>query len=251
LKDKVVLKRSRFYALIGLVLLIASGILYLVHFAVFGDAHFVYLYLLIDLAFLPIEVLLVTLVVGTLLAERDRRFRLEKLNMVIGAFFSEAGSEMLRLFFDFDARFGELAPICALSPGWREADFRRARAAVAKRSSGADASRSDLNRLRSFLLGRREFVLRLLENPNLLEHETFTDLLWAVHHLTEELAFREELTGLPETDYAHLSGDLARAYGLLIAEWLDYMKHLAQAYPYLYSLAVRTDPFNPGASVIV
>jgi len=32
---------------------------------------------------------------------------------------------------------------------------------------------------------------------------------------------------------------------------LAYMKHLKKEYPYLFSLAVRTNPFDPGASVEV
>lgn len=94
-------------------------------------------------------------------------------------------------------------------------------------------------------------MLALLENPNLLEHETFTDLLWAVSHLTEELAFRESLDGLPASDYAHLAGDTHRAYALLIVEWLSYVQHLRDSYPYIFSLVVRMNPFVPDASPIV
>ena len=41
-----------------------------------------------------------------------------------------------------------------------------------------------------------------------------------------------------------------RARGL-IAEWIAYMRHLKSDYPYLYSLAVRTNPFDPNASAEV
>ena len=85
----------------------------------------------------------------------------------------------------------------------------------------------------------------------MLEHDTFTDLLWAVTHLTEELACRENCGDLPETDLQHLTGDMKRAYILLVHEWLDYMQHLKQNYPYLFSLAVRMNPFDPAASPIV
>jgi hypothetical protein len=95
---------------------------------------------------------------------------------------------------------------------------------------------------------QRDFLLRLLENPNLLEHRSFTNLLRAVFHLTEELTFRRNLHNLPQTDYEHLSVDIKRAYVLLISEWLAYMKYLRDYYPYLFSLAVRTNPFDPDAS---
>ncbi|GEM_PF-6682769 len=45
------------------------------------------------------------------------------------------------------------------------------------------------------------------------------------------------------------AGDIERAYALLIREWLSHLDHLKASYPYLFSLAVRTNPFNPTASV--
>ena len=104
-----------------------------------------------------------------------------------------------------------------------------------------------MNDIKNLLVGKRDFMIRLLENPLLLEHETFTDLLWAVFHLTEELEGRTDLSTLSDADYAHLSGDIGRAYNLLVREWLLYMRHLEKNYPYLFSLAVRMNPFNPDA----
>ena len=89
------------------------------------------------------------------------------------------------------------------------------------------------------------------QNPNLLEHESFTEALRAVFHLTEELESRRELTGLPEADRRHLAGDATRANARLVDEWLDYMKHLKDRYPYLFSLAIRTNPFDETASQVV
>ncbi len=122
---------------------------------------------------------------------------------------------------------------------------------VKEHTYNIDSKRGDLEDIRNFLNEKRHFLLNLLGNPNLLEHDSFTNLLWAVFHLTEELSLRKSLNGLPETDYQHLAGDMKRAYHLLILEWLDYMKHLKTNYPYLFSLAVRTNPFDTNASVEV
>jgi len=81
-------------------------------------------------------------------------------------------------------------------------------------------------------------MLRLLENPNLLEHESFTDMLWAIFHFTEELEKRASFDDLPRTDYEHLEGGLERAYKHVLSEWLKYMEHLMDNYPYLFSLAI-------------
>ena len=39
----------------------------------------------------------------------------------------------------------------------------------------------------------RIFFLRLVENPMVFEHETFTDLILAINHLDEELKARDNL----------------------------------------------------------
>jgi hypothetical protein len=108
-----------------------------------------------------------------------------------------------------------------------------------------------MEELRDFLSSRHSFLVRLLENPILLENQCFTDLLWAVFHLSEELNFRESLHDLPETDIAHLKTDLRRAYSKIVKEWITYTEHLKSKYPFLFSLAARINPLNPKASPIV
>ena len=134
---------------------------------------------------------------------------------------------------------------------WSPEHFDKMEEILKDRNYKIDAQKGDLKEMRAFLIDKRSFLLRLLENPNLLEHENFTELLWAVFHLAEELSHRPTVRGLPDTDYKHLAGDIKRAYGLLVREWLSYMEHLKANYPYLFSLAVRTNPFNPQAKVVL
>jgi len=108
-----------------------------------------------------------------------------------------------------------------------------------------------LKALKQNLETNRGFLLNLLGNPNLLEHESFSDLLWAVSHLTEELSSRRDLEDLPASDLSHLAVDMKRVYRLLITQWIGYMKHLKDEYPYLFSLSMRMNPFDPNASPIV
>src|ERR1700686_513745 len=54
-----------------------------------------------NLAFLPLYVLFVTLIIERVLKERERQALRQKLNMVIGVFFSEVGTAMLKDCFDF------------------------------------------------------------------------------------------------------------------------------------------------------
>ena len=243
------MKKLNWQIVFGLSLIFLSTVLYFAHYAIFRDAHHIFIYLIGDIAFVPIEVLLVTLIIHRLLSVREKRNRLKKLNMVIGAFFSEVGTRLLRTFSDFDPNAGTMKSNLVMVSNWSDKDF----SLMSKRLQGydytIDSKKGDLEELKKFLTGKREFLLGLLENPNLMEHESFTDLLWAVFHLIEELDFRENVNRLSRGDYGHLSNDIKRAYRLLVYEWLVYMKHLKDNYPYLFSLAIRTNPFDPNVSV--
>ncbi len=235
----------------AVILLALSAIFYCVHYIIFKDAHHIFIYMLGDIGFLFLDVLIVMLVLHRLLEYREKQSILKKLNMVIGTFFWEVGSVLLEKCTEFDEKQSEMSKQLIVTRDWTDQDFSRMKQKIKQHAVRVNCSLSDLDGLKTFLMEKRPFMLNLLGNSNLLEHESFTDLLWAVFHLTDELAHRNSLRGLPENDYTHLSGDMQRAYQHLLVQWLDYMNHLKQDYPYLFSLAMRTNPFDENASVEV
>jgi hypothetical protein len=235
--------------ILAVALIVSSLVLYTFHFLMFSDMHHILIYGLGELAFLPIEVLLVTLVIDRLLEASEKRAMLNKLNMVIGTFFSEVGTEFIRRVSALDLNFGKIRRNLIVMPEWTDKTFAATKASLDGYEYHIRADSKGLIELKQFLVGKRDFLLRLLENPNLLEHESFSELLWSVFHLTEELDARQDLTKQSEADTEHLVVDIKRAYIATLREWLDYMRHLKRSYPYLFSLAVRTNPFDPDAQV--
>ncbi|HWR58901.1 MAG TPA: hypothetical protein VN328_08440 [Thermodesulfovibrionales bacterium] len=245
------MKRFGWQIRLGLILLASSALIYSIHYAIFRDAHHIFFYLIGDIAFIPIEVLIVSLIIHRMLEVREKRMRLEKLNMVIGVFFSEMGTNLLTYFSDCDPKLDDIRKDLIVTNNWSEEEFVRVNKHLRNYDYGVDIKKVDWASLRSFLIKERDFVLRLLENPYLLEHEAFTDLLHAVLHLSEELSARKDIHDLPGADLKHIGGDLRRAYVLLVHQWLEYMKHLKENFPYLFSLAMRTNPFDENASPLV
>jgi len=236
---------------IALLLALASAVFYTIHYFIFHDAHHIFIYMIGDFGFLFIDVLLVLLIIERLLSIREKKAILQKLNMVIGTFFSEVGMELLHRFSDFVENADELEREVFISSQWNKKSFLEAesKAASFKYSVVFDPER--LKELHDFFRMKRSFLVRLLENPNIFENQRFTDLLWAIFHLSEELSFRESFRDLPETDIAHLKTDIRRAYSMIITEWIAYTEHLKSRYPFLFSLAARINPLNPKASPIV
>jgi hypothetical protein len=186
-----------------------------------------------------------------LLSRRENQIRTQKLHMVTGLFFAEVGNRLLFCMSALDTKLDSLRDHLMVSRDWTDKDFSEAARRLQSFRYDVEIRVDVLEELRRFLEEKSSLLLRLLENPILLEKGAFTGLLRAVFHLREELFHREDLSQLPDSDYAHLAGDIKRVYPLLLSEWLEYMKYLKGSYPYLFSLAMRTNPFGIERSAIV
>jgi hypothetical protein len=245
------MKRYRWELFIGAGFLGLSTLFYLAQILIFKNPRDTFFYLFQDLAFVPIQVLLVTLIINQMLTIREKRTLIKKLNMVIGVYFSEVGTDLLKLFYIFEPNAQIIKQELIVDNSWSGKRFSAQAKVFRHYEYQIKIEPESLLELKTFLLDKRPFLLSLLENPNLLEHDSFTNLLLAVFHITDELACRSSLLGLPNTDLAHLNGDVKRAMGLLISEWLLYLRHLKEDYPYLFSLEIRKNPFDPQASAII
>jgi hypothetical protein len=186
-----------------------------------------------------------------MLNRREKEKRLQKLNMVQGLFFGEIGTDLIAKFAEFDPNMGIFREKLVVTGEWSRNDFAALSRLCKQYDFQVDPGRIDFSELRNLLKGHKGLFLRLLENPALLENESFTELLRATFHLNAELLSRKDLVSLPMSDKDHLAGDVKRVYALLVNHWLTYMEHLKQNYPYLFSLAMRTNPFDSAATPVV
>ena len=245
------IRRNQFIFALAAIFLLLSGIGYLIHYLIFRDVHHIFLYLIGDLAFLPLEVLLVTVVLERILTHRERQAKLQKLNMVIGAFFSELGNYLLQSLLENFHNKEEISRHLNVTSVWTKTDFQKASDYAYHLPIDVNRQSLNLSELKNYLSERREFLLTLLDNPSLLENDRFTDLLWSVTHVDEELEARTSLNNLPEKDLEHIAGDIRRMYDHLASEWLDYVMHLKLNYHYLFSLILRTHPFQENRSPFI
>ena len=186
-----------------------------------------------------------------MLNRREKGAKLRKINMLIGVFFSEVGLKLLIDFLDCDPHINTLRERLVITEKWSPRKFQAMFSELARYEFSYNIDKANLEELYRYLSGKRECLIRLLENPVLLEQEAFTELLLAVFHLTEELSYRQDFKNMPESDKKHLAGDAKRVYHMLVEQWLHYLQYLQGQYPYLFSLAMRTNPFDGNASPVV
>jgi voltage-gated potassium channel len=196
-------------------------------------------------------VTLLTSVAQWLLQRRQAALNKHRMSMLVGIFFTEVGNELLRLFSGFDPEIKGVRKDFLVTADWTPEKYLALKKRLGTHAHKIDPSRLDLEKTYDFLRARGDLLIRQLENADLIENESFTGLLWATVHLRDELAARPSLKNLPVEDIAHIANDAKRAYSLLTLQWIDYLQFLKLKYPFLFSLAVRTNPFveNPDAVV--
>lgn len=182
---------------------------------------------------------------------REELVRQQKLNLVTGLFFSEIGNQLLNRIAKLDPNSNGLLDKLKISGKWQNKDFEEAGKILADHQFSIKTAGNDIAEMKDFLLNKAGLLLRIIENPIIHEHEHFTETLQAVLHLREELLNRKELIALIETDRNHLEGDILRVYSLLSVDWIRYMRYLKENYAYLFSLAMRLNPFDPTANAVV
>ncbi|MBN1627612.1 MAG: hypothetical protein JW944_13900, partial [Deltaproteobacteria bacterium] len=202
------MKYRTWYLTISTTLIALSAFFYMIQIHIFHEEHETFFLMLQDLSFVPVNVLLVTLILDRLLKKREKQGLLNKMNMVIGVFFNEVGTELIKIVGGFLENIEDVNSRLQISQKWKDKDFKEV---MHKISIGPDHLAIDspnLIVLKEFLEKKKDDLLNMLANPNLLEHDTFTNLLWAVFHVADELAHRPDLKNLPTGDLAHLKVDI-------------------------------------------
>ena len=234
------MKKTMNYLILFSLLAASSALIYIIQIAFFHRPAETEFYFLQDLAFVPIQVLIVSLILNKLIEIIGNRQNRKKVNVIISAFFSESGTEMIS---ELSRFIGNIDAFCIAADAKDLKKFiNYTKKNIMNFEFDIHVSAEGMEKLALVVISKKPFMISMLENSSLLEHDSFTDMLWAVFHIADELQTRD-LKELSEADLTHLSKDILRAYRLIVMEWLAYMKYLKVEYPYLYDLALRQNPF--------
>lgn len=231
-------------------------VIYGSNYLVLGDAEHIISYVWTHLGFIPVDILLVAFLLDEIIEKKEKEAMLEKLDMLMSTFFSEMGNELIEQLSAANKYKTNTDSLKSIK-NWQEKDFDDKLAELKNKSIdfSADIPLEEremfLSNLRTLLVDKREFIINLINNPNLLEKEEFTGLINAILHLDEELEHRKDLSLVTDADFAHLNGDMQRVYDKLIHEWVYYLKYLYKHHPYMIALVIRTNPFDKDADVYV
>lgn len=102
------MKKYKWEIKLSIILFCTSILLYLIQYSIFNNVKAQYENLFNQLSFLPIYVLIVTVIIENLLNRKEKEAILKKLNVVIGVFLNEIGRDLLSEFSSCDINFDSI-----------------------------------------------------------------------------------------------------------------------------------------------
>ncbi len=226
-----------------LLLLCASALLYAIHYLIFRDLHHLAIFGLHELAFVPLEVILVTLGLDQLVEKTHREEARSKVSIIETLYFNESGGTMLRYLTSFDPDAARLRELLQVTQDWRSSDFRQAIRQLKSYPFLLDLDRIDFFGLHYHLSQRHEYYRSMLENPALTQSEAFTEMIMKIYLLWEELDGRTNLYQLPEKDRNYLAELLHEIYRELTEYWLDNVYNHSIHNRFRLHRAIESNPF--------
>ena len=241
------------FSLLMVVLII---IIYGSNYLVLGDGEHIISYIWTHLGFIPVDILIVAFILDEIIEKKEKEAMLEKLDMLMSTFFSEIGNDLIKQLSAVNKYKTDTENLKSIK-NWNQKDYEnkleelKGTSIDFRADIAAEEREEFLENLRELLINKREFIINLINNPNLLEKEEFTGLINAILHLDEELEHRKDLALVNDADFGHLNGDMQRVYDKLVHEWVYYLKYLDKHHPYMIALIIRTNPFDEDADVYV
>lgn len=234
--------------ILSVILILSSIFLYITALLISGDVEHVIFYIIIDLAFIPLEVLIVVFVIEHIINKKEKETFLEKLDMIYGIFFSEIGNDLLIKISSINQ--DPLTKLCQIET-WTKKDYNQAYKNLKnhnlKYKPYIPENEKDefIFNLKNNLTNKKEFLIGLIANPSIIERESFSELLLAIFHLIDELELKIENENISIEDFNHIiEDDLGRVYCMLVYQWIKYLEFLDKNHPYMKSLAIKNNPFK-------
>ncbi len=240
------MKKDRLF--LGIFLISLSVGLHALHFVVFRDMHHILIFLLADIAFIPLEVFFVSMVLDRLIEKREQKKIVKKIHMIVGLFYQELGNKLLSIIVDADENLD--CNNITVDYAWNSENYTQLKEKIKNHNQNINIDKINLVDCDNLISRSHNMITNLIMNPALQEHESFTDVLMSVFHLSDELKQRP-LDTLTPADLDHLKFDIARVYTNLSLVWVEYLQYLQAEYPYLFLTAVTNNPYDKRQRAVI
>ena len=82
----------------AIIMFVLAVVIFLARYLIFGDGEEIIAYLWKHIGFIPIDILIVAFLLEGIMGKKEHEAILEKIDMLMGTFFSELGYDLIREF---------------------------------------------------------------------------------------------------------------------------------------------------------
>ncbi|MDM8534789.1 hypothetical protein QUF55_08840, partial [Clostridiaceae bacterium HSG29] len=176
---------------LGVALILTSLLLYVIHFYIFHDMEHLTIFLVSDIAFVPLEVFLVSLILERMIKKHEEERATKKLHMLVGMFYQEVGDKLLRMFVKADEGIKLNDIWISVDTTWTKENYKELEKLIKSHSHIINIDKIDLKELYKMLSFKRSLIINFLTNPILLEKDYFSNELSSILHILTELEYRD------------------------------------------------------------
>lgn len=227
-----------------LILIFSSLVLYTIHYLLFKNIYGTISTVLFSVAFTPLQAVINTQIINKILIQRDKVRNEKKLDMLVENFYSQIGTDLLKIFTTSDSNLSTISAISLDTNCMEDKYFKCLSKALSTYEYSIKENQINFDNIYEILNSNMKVFMSLLNNPILDEDSTFTDTLNSLVHLKKELEFRYIDSNLDNLEKEHIIKDLNSAYKLLSKEWISYIDRLSRLYPDLYIKELVYSPFH-------
>lgn len=222
--------RNKNQRIIVFILALLSVLIYGIQIMLFHDPKTTGFYFLQDMAFMPLTVLIATILIGSLLQRYERKEMIERTRLLTSTFFTEVGEDLLQPLILSASCYDEVVELLK-SKAYSEKEVKQR---IRDMHLKVRLTPELIQSIKNLLEEHQMFMTITASNPILLEHEKYTDMLWALFHLKDEIRMRGT-ENLSEESMQHLELDSKRVLELLLLNWVDHTRYVKKEYPYFYA----------------
>ena len=181
------------------------------------------------LAFIPVDVILVSFVIEEFLNKRDKEAALKKFTMVFGVWLRRTGFDIFHalnnLLID-----KEQNKIIFSEQNLSLKSIKRLKSL----KFDMKCERKGILALKEILEEKSERLFNIATNPVFSELNHPSELIMILLHLHDEFLSRPSVKEMEKADLQHISDDIEKAYKAFLLSWVDYMDYLNENYPVLF-----------------
>lgn len=231
-------KRITENILLIIVLMSISITIYFFHYLIFGDIRQTLSGIILSLAYVPIGIIYQELIVDKILDKKQKLNSVEKINIVIGAFYNEVGNSLIKIISKGDKNIDVIRCNIDINNNWSNENFEDLIDLLKVYVCELDITKIDIVKVVKLLNKKDTLIINLMINESIKEYKGFIELLMSLIHLRDELNFRDNIKN------DRIEKELCKNYKILLIQWVKYIEELKEIEYDLFLKIIMNSPFK-------